>query len=110
MDDASRRWLLATLGPATDTTDLEQRYARLHSLRAVALEVLRERRATLLTQPLKVSLTGVVSVDTSGNVAALDRQIDELEDPATPVPGEHTPGEGDSQGGGVLYLRERPRR
>ncbi|GAA1111353.1 hypothetical protein [Streptomyces javensis] len=110
MDEASRRWLLATLGPATDTTDLEQRYARLHSLRAVALEVLRERRATLLAQPLKVALSGVVSVDTSGNVAALDRQIEELEDPATPVPGEETPGEGDGPGGGMLYLRERPRR
>ncbi|MDX3165828.1 hypothetical protein PV516_18760 [Streptomyces scabiei] len=110
MDDASLRWLLATLGPATATTDLEQRYARLHSLRAVALEVLRERRATLLAQPLKVSLSGVVSVDTSGNVAALDRQIEELEDPATPVPGEQTPGQDDGPGGGILYLRERPRR
>ncbi|WP_435058513.1 hypothetical protein [Streptomyces sp. bgisy060] len=110
MDDASLRWLLATLGPATDTTDLETRYARLHALRAVALEVLRERRAALLAQPLKVTLTGVVSVDTSGNVAALDRQIAELEDPATPVPGEGTPGDPDAPVGSILYLRERPRR
>ncbi|MFZ3475350.1 hypothetical protein ACODT3_42400 [Streptomyces sp. 4.24] len=110
MDDASRRWLLAALGPATDTADLDTRYARLHSLRAVALEVLRERRAALLAQPLKVSLSGVVSVDTSGNVAALERQIDELEDPATPVPGEQTPGQENTGPSGVLYLRERPRR
>ncbi|MER5302120.1 hypothetical protein ABT039_22055 [Streptomyces lasiicapitis] len=107
MDDASRRWLLATLGPATDITDLEQRYARLHSLRAVALEVLRERRAALLAQPLRVTLSGVVSVDSSGNVAALERQITELEDPATPIPDETAPGRDPS---GVLYLRERPRR
>ncbi|MFD5451193.1 hypothetical protein [Streptomyces sp. NPDC127100] len=110
MDEASRRWLLATLGPATDTTDLETRYARLHSLRAVALEVLRERRATLIAQPLKVTLSGVVSVDTSGNVTVLDRLIAELEDPTTPVPGEETPGEGTEQSSGILRLRERPRR
>ncbi|WP_282795775.1 hypothetical protein [Streptomyces sp. CC224B] len=107
MDDASRRWLLAALGPATDTTDLDQRYARLHSLRAVALEVLRERRAALLAQPLKVALSGVVSVDTSGNVTALERQIAELEDPATLVPGEDAPA---GPGGGILRLHERPRR
>ncbi|MDJ0464991.1 hypothetical protein [Streptomyces sp. H27-C3] len=108
MDDTLRRWLLALLGPATDTADLDLRYARLHSARAVALEVLRERRATLLAQPLKVALSGVVSVDTSGNVAALDRQIEDLENPATPVPDENDP---DSPtGGGVLYLHERPRR
>ncbi|MEU3704704.1 hypothetical protein AB0E82_20745 [Streptomyces anulatus] len=108
MDDKLRRWLLATLGPATDTTDLDLRYARLRSARAVALEVLRERRATLLAQPLKVALSGVVSVDNSGNVAALDRQIEELEDPSTPVPDESGP---DSPtGGSVLYLHERPRR
>lgn len=110
MDEASRRWLLATLGPATDTADLDQRYARLHSLRAVALEVLRERRAALLAQPLKLALSGVVSVDTSGNVAALERQIAELEDPTTEVPGEEIPCDPDGPGGGVLYLRERPRR
>ncbi|MFD5878510.1 hypothetical protein [Streptomyces yangpuensis] len=107
MDEASRCWLLSTLGPATDATDLEQRYARLGSQRAVALDVLRERRAALLAQPLKIALSGVVSVDNSGNVAALDRQIGELEDPSTPVPGEDGEETGPS---GVLLLRERPRR
>lgn len=110
MDDASRRWLLTTLGTTTDTADLDQRYARLHSLRAVALEVLRERRAALLAQPLKVALSGVVTVDTSGNLAALERQIAQLEDPTTPVPGEQPPCAPDAPSGSVLYLRERPRR
>ncbi|MFH8294974.1 hypothetical protein [Streptomyces sp. NPDC018059] len=110
MDDASRHWLLATLGPATDTADLDTRYARLHSLRAVALEVLRERRASLLVQPLKVALSGVVSLDTSGNVTALDRLIAELEDPTTPVPDEETPGDDSDAGTGILRLHERPRR
>ncbi|TQE33059.1 hypothetical protein [Streptomyces ipomoeae] len=108
MDDHLRRWLLAALGPATDTTDLDQRYARLQSGRAVALEVLRERRAGLLAQPLKVSVSGVVSVDNSANLAALERQIAELEDPATPAPDETGPDQQPTSG--VLYLHERPRR
>ena len=107
MDDHLRRWLLAALGPATDTTDLDQRYARLQSARSVALEVLRERRANLLAQPLKLSVSGVVSVDNSANIAALERQIAELEDPATPAPDETGP---DQPSSGVLYLHERPRR
>lgn len=107
MDDHLRRWLLALLGPATDTADLDVRYARLHSVRAVALEVLRERRAGLLGQPLKVSVSGVVSVDNSANLTAIERQITELEDASVPAPDETGP---DPAADGVLYLRERPRR
>ena len=44
-----RRWLFAQLGPGTDTADLDARYARLGSGRAVALEVLREKG---LVEPL----------------------------------------------------------
>ncbi|MEU5428463.1 hypothetical protein ACH4UT_23455 [Streptomyces sp. NPDC020799] len=68
-------WLLAQLGPDTDPAVLQTRYARLHSARAVALEVLNERLSTLLAEPLKVSVNGVVTVDQSGNVAALERRI-----------------------------------
>ncbi len=108
MDDHLLRWLLAILGPATDTSDLQQRYARLQSARAVALEVLRERRAELLEQPLKVSLSGVVSVDNSGNLAAIERQIAGLEDGTIPDP--ENPGDPSAADSGVFYLRERPRR
>ncbi|MFF4409805.1 hypothetical protein [Streptomyces sp. NPDC001404] len=108
MDETIRRWLLATLGPATDTTDLASRYTRLQSARAVALEVLRERLAALLAQPLKVTVSGVVSIDNSGNAAALERAITDLEDPTTPVPGEG-PDDGSARSA-VIYLHERPRR
>ncbi|WP_367132897.1 MULTISPECIES: hypothetical protein [Streptomyces] len=68
-------WMLAQLGPDTDPADLQTRYARLHSARAVALEVLNERLSKLLAEPLKVSVNGVVTVDQSGNVTALERRI-----------------------------------
>ncbi|MFC4512207.1 hypothetical protein [Streptomyces ehimensis] len=68
-------WLLAQLGPDTDTTDLQTRYLRLRSARAVALEILNERLAKLLAEPLKVSVNGVVTVDQTTNVSALERRI-----------------------------------
>ncbi len=68
-------WLLAQLGPDTDPTDLQSRYLRLRSARAVALEILNERLAKLLAEPLKVSVNGVVTVDQTANVSALERRI-----------------------------------
>ncbi|MFI0912501.1 hypothetical protein [Streptomyces abikoensis] len=68
-------WMLAQLGPDTDPADLQTRYSRLHSARAVVLEVLAERLAVLLAEPLKVTVNGVVTVDQSANAAALERRI-----------------------------------
>ncbi|MFI8085939.1 hypothetical protein ACIF6L_34755 [Kitasatospora sp. NPDC086009] len=111
MDTATRAWLLAELGTATDPADLDARYARLRSARAVALEVLRERRQTLLAQPLKVALSGVVSIDNSANVAAIERQIASLVDPAAPpAPDDPQPAGPDDVGPGILQLNARPRR
>ncbi|MFE0640126.1 hypothetical protein ACFW2Y_00640 [Streptomyces sp. NPDC058877] len=75
MDEAVRTWLLAQLGPETDMTDLEARYTRLGTARAVALEVLAERRAGLLAEPLRLTVDGVMTVDNSGNLTGLERQI-----------------------------------
>ncbi|MFE6186521.1 hypothetical protein ACFQ6U_19060 [Streptomyces sp. NPDC056465] len=75
MDEAVRTWLLAQLGPGTDATDLEARYTRLGAARAVALEVLAERRAGLLAEPLRLTVDGVMTVDNSGNLTGLERQI-----------------------------------
>lgn len=75
MDDAVRAWLLAQLGPTTDVTDLEARYNRLRSARQVAAEVLAERRAKLLADPLRVSVPGAVTLDHSANLAGLERQM-----------------------------------
>lgn len=84
MNDAVRAWLLAQLGPATDAADLEVRYARLLSARAVANEVLAERRAKLLAEPLRMTVDGVVTIDQSNNLAGTERQITDLVDLVAP--------------------------
>lgn len=84
MDIAVRAWLLAQLGPTTDTTDLDARYARLTSARAVANEILAERRAKLLADPLRMTVDGVVTIDQSNNLAGLERQITALVDLVAP--------------------------
>jgi hypothetical protein len=84
MDIAVRAWLLAQLGPTTDTADLDARYARLTSARAVANEVLAERRAKLLADPLRMTVDRVVTIDQSNNLAGLERQITALVDLVAP--------------------------
>ncbi|WP_217572487.1 hypothetical protein [Streptomyces sp. GbtcB7] len=84
MDVAVRAWLLAQLGPTTDTSDLDARYARLTSARAVANEVLAERRAKLLAEPLQMTVNGVATFDQSNNLTGLERQIASMEDAPAP--------------------------
>ncbi|MER5546503.1 hypothetical protein ACWDBP_34945 [Streptomyces sp. NPDC001233] len=71
MDEFQRSWLLAQLGPDADPADLECRFFRLRSVRAVALEVLGERRAKLLADPLKATVDGVVTMDLQENLHGL---------------------------------------
>ncbi|GGP99689.1 hypothetical protein [Streptomyces mutabilis] len=78
MDEFQRSWLLAQLGPDTDAADLERRFFRLRSVRAVALEVLGERRAKLLADPLKVTVDGVVTMDLQENLRGVERQIEQV--------------------------------
>ncbi|MET8679978.1 hypothetical protein ABZW18_20940 [Streptomyces sp. NPDC004647] len=78
MDEFQRSWLLAQLGPDTDAADLEARFFRLRSVRAVALEVLGERRAKLLGDPLKVTVDGVVTMDLQENLRGIERQIESV--------------------------------
>ncbi|MFK0106424.1 hypothetical protein [Streptomyces sp. NPDC091217] len=84
MDAAVLAWLLAQLGPATDQTDLLARYARLGTARAVALEVLYERRAKLLAEPLQLTVNGVATLDQSANLTGLERQITSVENATAP--------------------------
>ncbi|WP_055711536.1 hypothetical protein [Streptomyces torulosus] len=84
MDDPVRAWLLAQLGSTTDIADLDARYARLQSARAVANEVLAERRAKLLADPLRMTVDGVVTIDQSNNLAGIERQIAALVDVVAP--------------------------
>ncbi|MFD5888230.1 hypothetical protein ACFWHQ_19915 [Streptomyces sp. NPDC060334] len=91
MNPAVLAWLLAQLGPTTDQTDLTARYARLASAREVAREVLSERRANLLAEPLRMTVDGVVTIDQSNNLQGLERQLAALTDtsaPDDPVAGE----------------------
>ncbi|MFE3196796.1 hypothetical protein [Embleya sp. NPDC059237] len=74
MDQHQLAWLLARLGTATAISDLEGRHARLQDTRAVALEVLNERRAALITDPLRVTVQGI-TLDTTENLRALERLL-----------------------------------
>ncbi|MFD6913574.1 hypothetical protein [Streptomyces virginiae] len=62
MDSSTLQWLIAQLGPDTDPADLAQRYDRLGSARAVAGEVLHERIAALISEPLRVTVNGVATI------------------------------------------------
>ncbi|MBO3681704.1 hypothetical protein [Streptomyces sp. NEAU-YJ-81] len=84
MDEFQRSWLLAQLGPDTDPADLERRFFRLRSARAVALEVLGERRAKLLGDPLKVTVDGVVTMDLQENLRGIERQIEAVRQASAP--------------------------
>ncbi|MFI6653303.1 hypothetical protein ACIBI8_37645 [Streptomyces sp. NPDC050529] len=111
MDAAVQAWLISQLGTDTDVTDLEVRYTRLGTARAVAIEVVRERLAGLLASPGSVSVSGVVSVNFSANIAAYERQLTALESGEPPAPDDpDDPDDESSDGFGLVYLVERPRR
>jgi hypothetical protein len=110
MDVDVRAWLLAQLGTATDQADLETRYTRLGTARAVALEVLRERLAALRQQPSTVNVSSVVGVSFTENIKAYERQIAALEAGEPPAPDDPDDGAGISGDLHLLYLIERPRR
>jgi hypothetical protein len=104
-------WLKGELGTTADLADLEVRYARLGTARAVALEVVRERLAALRAQPSTVNVTGVVSVAFTENIKAYERQITALENGEPPAPDDPTDGDtGNGSNLGILRLVERPRR
>ncbi|MEU1078151.1 hypothetical protein ABZ404_36795 [Streptomyces sp. NPDC005878] len=111
MDAAVRAWLLAQLGTSTDLADLDTRYLRLGSARAVAIEILYERKAELISQPATLNVSSVIAVGYTENIRALERQIAALENGMPPAPDDDAPGcDDDASGLGVLFLKERPRR
>jgi Fe2+ transport system protein FeoA len=78
LTDAQYAYLRSELGEA-DRADLDARFQRLGSLQGVAIEVLRERKAALVSDPLAVTVQGVATVNNAENVRALERQIATLE-------------------------------
>lgn len=77
LTDAEYAYLRSELGEA-NRVDLDARYHRLGSLQAAAVEVLPERRAALVSDPLAVAVQGVATVNNAENVRALERQIADL--------------------------------
>lgn len=111
MDAATRAWLVSQLGTATDLADLDQRYTRLGTARAVALEVLYERKAALvMAQPASVNVSSVVSVSYAENIKAIERQITLLESGEPPAPDDPADDTDSSTGFAIAQLIERPRR
>lgn len=96
--DGDLAYLRTRLGTTLDEDDLDDRMARLDSLPKVALEVLQERYATLLTKPLSFTVPGDYSEDRSKNLAAIQAMIDLVSNEAGVVPA------------GALAIAVRPRR
>lgn len=108
---AVQAWLLSVLGTNTDLTDLETRYTRLGTARAVALEILRQRLADLRAQPSTVNVSSVVGISYVENIKSYERQIEALENGENPAPDEPVGPDGGSLNGiGLLHLKGRPRR
>ncbi|MET9970876.1 hypothetical protein ABZZ80_34440 [Streptomyces sp. NPDC006356] len=76
--DAEYAYLRSELGDV-DRGDLDDRYQRLGTVEAVAVEVLRERKAALIADPLTITVQGVATVNNAENVRALERQLALLE-------------------------------
>ncbi|MFI7096848.1 hypothetical protein [Streptomyces lydicus] len=112
MDVAIRDWLLDQLGKDTDIADLEARYARLGKARAVALTVLQQRWNDLVAQPTVIGVSSVVNLNTTANLAALERKMAALQaDGAPPAPDEPADTSGSSDDRfGIIRLVERRRR
>lgn len=111
MDDAAKAWLLSQLGETTSLTDLQTRYTRLGSARAVAIEVLRGRLAVLLAQPASVTVSSVVGVNYGENIKALERQIANLENGIPTAPDDPADTTDDCDDGfGIIYFTGMERR
>lgn len=78
-----RSWCGSTVGsidhPLHPWNDVEDRLARLHTPEAVALEILRQRRADFTADPASYGIEGDATVNTAENLRQLDRQISRLE-------------------------------
>ncbi|RIH58115.1 hypothetical protein D3C59_37250 [Streptomyces sp. SHP22-7] len=97
-------WLKGELGSTVDLTDLDARYTRLGSARAVALEVLRERLADLRTQPTTVNVSGVVSVSFTENINPWNGRSQPWKTVSPQPPDDPTDPDGSTLGGiGMLY-------
>ncbi|MFF4338091.1 hypothetical protein [[Kitasatospora] papulosa] len=111
MNEAVKAWLLSQLGTTTDVTDLQIRYTRLGTSRAVALEVLGERLAAAIERPSTIGVSGVTNLGFGPNIQALERLIARLRAGDPPAPDDPAPTpDSTGDGFGIIQLVERPRR
>jgi len=103
-------WLISKLGTDTSLGDLDARYTRLGTARAVALEVLNERLANLRSQVATVGLSGVVNVSYAENIKAYEREIALLESGDLVGPDEPSNPDNEEAAIGWVQLVARPRR
>ncbi|MCF0086583.1 MULTISPECIES: hypothetical protein [unclassified Streptomyces] len=103
-------WLISKVGTTTPTSDLEARYTRLGTARAVAIEILNERLADLRAQATTIGVSGVVNVSFVENIKAYEREIALLESGSSPAPDDPAVTEDSDTAVGQFYLRERARR
>ncbi|NUS82794.1 MAG: hypothetical protein HOY75_08570 [Streptomyces sp.] len=103
-------WLLGQLGKTTDLADLNTRYLRLGTARAVALEVLQERLADLRAQPSTVNVVGVVGVSYGENIKAYERQIANLQNGLPPAPDDPEDTSDSDDTFGLIYFTAMERR
>ncbi len=99
-------YLRSELGTEIDEGNLEDRHDRLGSVTAVALEVIRERLATVLANPTSFTIPGVYSeTRNDATVKALQDQVTRLK---TEVEREVVPA-GDTGSAGRLVRTDRAR-
>lgn len=104
-------WLRDEIGSKPADAALNERYGELQSVTAVAIAVLRARRAQLLASPLSVNVAGVAAVNNAENVKAIERRLTALagmDDDPTDEEGE-SPDSGDGDVEAFQLTRSRGR-
>lgn len=79
---AELAYIRSEIGVADPPSDDEliRRFERLGSANAVALEVIKERKAELMAAPLSETFPGEYSRNSEGNLRALERRAAKLEE------------------------------
>lgn len=81
LTDVQTAFFRSKLGSSVDLTDVETRLTRLADQFKVVLEVLEERRSTLLSRPLSFTVPDYTE-NNSSNIAGLDKLIQQAQQDA----------------------------
>jgi len=78
LTDVQTAFFRSKLGSSVDLTDVETRLTRLADQFKVVLEILEERRSTLLSRPLSFTVPDYTE-NSAANVAALNKAIEQAQ-------------------------------